>query len=358
MRIESDLSNTEPIVPEWALGALRPRPDPWPEDSDRLLLVLHGDNGAVGRFGPITAAVRQIVLDQMLPALHGRDMRSWRWLDGVVAAGRHRWGSHYRLAWSAVELAGWDMRASAAGARVVDLLSPDPREQVPVYASMLGFDSDHPEAPRLASWVAKQGYYGQKWQLPALSAAVSPNAALKVATRLRAAVGDTRLMIDAQGQWDAVACRQLLPGLAALDVEWVEEPSARSKHGYPPQMSEVHRGLLAAGEHAYELEEQLVLVTHSSIGVMQPDIGWQGGLYQALVLTNVARALGKSVLPHGGSFLPGLLLGAACLDAVPAVEYHVSLEPRRQAIYTAPIRPAAGHAMIPISRGLGVDYRC
>lgn len=346
-------------VPGWARPALRSRPPAWPEVRERFVLSLFSDDGAVGRFGPVSATTARIISDQLIPAVTGCRLQSWRWLEGLDLAGRHKHGSHFRVAWSAVELAAWDLRSAAHGSHVLEFLSSGPRPSIPLYASALGFDIQHPEAPNVARWLAEEGYYGQKWQLPAITGPCTPGRALRLAENIREAVGDeTRLMIDAMGRWDHGLGRQMIRGLADLGVMWVEEPTAASRHGDPPPVPPGHEGLLAAGEHAYELAEQMSLVWHPSIGILQPDIGWCGGLTRALILTAVADAAGKVVIPHGGSFCPGLILAAASPDTVPAVEYHVTLEPERQAIYSSPVHPLHGAAEVPKGLGLGLEYRC
>ncbi len=53
-------------------------------------------------------------------------------------------------------------------------------------------------------------------------------------------------------------------------------------------------------------------------------------------LLRVAHPLGIPIYPHGRSLLPGLHLAAAFPDAVPAVEYRLQWEPRRQCLYNTP----------------------
>lgn len=50
-------------------------------------------------------------------------------------------------------------------------------------------------------------------------------------------------------------------------------------------------------------------------------------------------------MPHGGSLLPALHAAAAG-DAVECVEYHMLLEPRRQAHLASPVMPVEGRRLV------------
>lgn len=346
------------VLPEWARCTSRPVSAAWPENPPAVL-SLHTDEDITGRYGPISPSVARIIMDQIIPAVTGQDLTSWRWLEDVVVAGRHHHGAHYRLAWSAVELAAWDARGIRAQAPVASLLGSALRPKVPVYASALGLDIAHPESPNVATWLAKQGYYGQKWQLPPVTESFTPRQALRLVEGLCEAAGQgSRVMIDARGLWDQNVAHHMIAGLAGLGIAWVEEPTALSQYGNFPALPAEYHGFIAAGEHAYELAQQLALVAHPSIGIIQPDIAWQGGFSRALILTTIAKIAGKPVIPHGASFIPGLILGAAAPMAVPAVEYHLTLEPVRQLIYKRPVWPEAGYASVPQVPGLGLEYLC
>lgn len=346
------------MLPEWALSTGRPVSAAG-QENPIAVLSLHTDEGITGRYGPVGPSVVRIIMDQIIPAVTGQDMTSWRWLEDVVMAGRHYFGAHYRLAWSAVELAAWDARGIQAQEPVASLLGSALRPKVPVYASALGLDISHPASPDVAGWLAKQGYYGQKWQLPPVTESLTPRQALRLVERLCEAAGQgSRVMIDGRGLWDQNVARHMITGLAALGVAWVEEPTALSQYGELPALPAEYHGFIAAGEHAYELSQQVALVAHPSIGIIQPDIAWQGGFSRALILATIAKLAGKPVIPHGASFIPGLILGAAAPMAVPAVEYHLTLEPIRQLIYERPVRPEAGYASVPQAPGLGLEYLC
>lgn len=348
--------HAQPDLPDWATDAVLPRVEPWPEEARAFVLELAADDGTTGRYGPCSSVTIELVRDQLLPGLLGTDVFAHRAVEATFAVvGRHRTGAHFRIAQSAVELALWDLRSRSAGVAVVRLLGGPVRETVACYASALGVDVDHPLAPDVARWLADSGYGGQKWKLPGFSRGEEPVADVARLTRLRDAIGaDARLMVDAGGRWSVDYLRRIAPALAELGVAWLEEPIGGAPVSPPPH--EVRSGCvglaLAAGEHAFEPVDQLRWLLDTA-DVWQPDVGWNGGIVQTLRTVDLAATLGIPVYPHGGCLVGALVVGGLTTDQVlPAVEYHVTLEPVRQAHALEPLAPTRGRLDVLAEPGL------
>ncbi|MEU1941647.1 enolase C-terminal domain-like protein [Streptomyces sp. NPDC059474] len=83
------------------------------------------------------------------------------------------------------------------------------------------------------------------------------------------------------------------------------------------------------------------------------DPGWSGGLTRSLHTTELAADLGMATFPHGDRLSAGLALaGACCRDTIPAVEWHLILEPLRQQIFSAPVHAEDG--MLPVRNAAGL----
>lgn len=148
---------------------------------------------------------------QVAPAVIGRDVDAWRALASLAAHGRHRQGGHIRLAVSAVELAAWDLRSHLAGVPVGVLLAGERRARVPVYATALGVDIDHPLAPDIARWLVGEGFWAQKWGLPGAVRGETPRADAVRLRRIRDAIGEeARICVDVGVRWSADYSRQML----------------------------------------------------------------------------------------------------------------------------------------------------
>ncbi|MGC9667697.1 mandelate racemase/muconate lactonizing enzyme family protein [Planosporangium sp. 12N6] len=341
------------VLPEWAEAAVsRPTRPPWPETQRRYVIEVHDSDGAVGMFGPCSAAVIEVIRDQIAPALVGCPVDAWRWLSRLPVIGRHCSGPHFRLAVSAVELALWDLRSRRACRTVADLLGGRYRDAVPAYATAFGIDVGHPLAPDIARWIVESRFWGQKWRLTGVDRDESPRADIGRLHRLREAIGpDARLMIDGIGRWSSAYLLRLLPALVEADVTWVEEPLAGDSPAWPG----VHVPL-AAGEHAYDPEDQIATIVSGRVQVWQPDVAWHGGLTHALAMVDLAASCGLPSFPHASSLPAALHLAALCDDAtIPAVEYHLTLDPRRHHVLEQPPVPAGG--LLPLPDGVGLTSR-
>ena len=138
----------------------------------------------------------------------------------------HRWADHGALpagsptARAAIDGALLDLAAQAACRPVHDLLAPGSSEIVPVSA-LVGGDTPDDLATAAAEAVAS-GHRTVK-----VKVAAGPfSADLTRLTAVRAAIGDTRLRIDANGGWGPDEASEYLTRLADLDLELVEEPVA------------------------------------------------------------------------------------------------------------------------------------
>jgi len=247
------------------------------------------------------------------------------------------------MAASTIELACWDLASNITGRSVVDLLGGTVRSCVPAYASALALDPEHPDAPSAAATLKASGFWGQKWSLPKRLIAAGPRAVAQTYERLREASDGSRFMIDAAGRCHADEAVRLLPVFADLGVEWVEElalPGSWVWH----RLRSLDTGVaFAAGEHAVDPEEQTRLLAQGGVDVWQTDPAWSGGLARSLHTVDLAADLGLRSFTHGAHLAAAVALASACCrDKVPAVEYHLTVEPLRQQIYRRPVNVEDG----------------
>jgi L-alanine-DL-glutamate epimerase-like enolase superfamily enzyme len=319
----------------------------WPENDEQWELTIVDEHGRHGRYGGFSTIVLQIIRLQIAPAIAAPlSFAPGGGAQQVPAVGRHRSGSHFRIAVSVVDLALWDLVAP------LDTTGP---AETPVYASALGFDVHHPVAPALATWLTEQGYGLQKWRLSG-EASRAGDDIVRVAEVGAAAGGSGRVLVDGVAGWPADYARTVVPELAALGVGWIEEPVAGGVEALAPFTGQDVR--LAWGEHAYDLSVQEAALASGLVDVWQPDVGWCGGLSAAVATTRLASRRGIPVYPHGGSLVAGCVLATWCGPAVPAVEYHLTQEPSRQRFAQAPLVPRSGTvrlADVAAARDLRVD---
>ncbi|MCX4740840.1 enolase C-terminal domain-like protein [Streptomyces antibioticus] len=341
-----------------AAAAVAPAGPSWPEHRTRFAIEVVGD-GVSGWHAPVGESVARLVVDSLADGLLGHDAAAPRKLGHRPRAGRHQQGAHARQAISAVELACWDLASRASERSVPELLGGTVRNQVPVYASALGLDPAHPEAAKAASWIAEQGFWGQKWPLTKELLRRGPRAVAQVLGVLREATAEGRFMVDGLRRCRLDEALVLLPVLADLQVTFAEELLEPGGFAWARVRAAGAGVPMAAGEHAVDEHEQMRLLTDGTVDVWQTDPGWSGGLARSLHTAEIAAGLGMATFPHGDRLWASLALaGVCCRDKVPAVEWHLTVEPLRQQVFTEaavveegllPSSPTAGLAPLPVT---------
>jgi L-rhamnonate dehydratase len=175
---------------------------------------------------------------------------------------------------------------------------------------------------------------------------------------LRAAAPDARLMVDGLGGARVDQALALLPVLEDVEVTWAEELLPPGSPGWARLSDARGRVPLAAGEHAYDEAEQVRLQNSGQIDVWQVDVGWCGGMSRALHTVEVAAEQGIPTFPHGDSLTSALTLAAVCCrDKIPAIEYHLTLEPIRQSTARTPTVATSGKLAVAQGPGLHSGFR-
>ncbi|MGH3750860.1 MAG: L-rhamnonate dehydratase, partial [Micromonosporaceae bacterium] len=195
---------------------------------------------------------------------------------------------------SGVDLALWDLLGKVRGEPVCAMLGGPAHQELPCYATG--------PRPDLAQ---QMGFVGGK--LPLRHGPAEGEAGLQrnldALRQMRERVGD--------GFWLAYDCwmsltveyaTRLAHAAADHDLKWIEEPLlpddywglAELRRRIPPTM------LLASGEHEATRHGFALLAEHGC-DIVQPDVGWCGGMTELLRIAAVAETRGRMVVPHGSS---------------------------------------------------------
>lgn len=324
-------------------------------------LRLTSDDGAVGIAGPIPK-------DTGYEILHG-----WSAMlrESPLVTPRRIWDESYRrgphgrlgsgmLALSAVDLALWDLWGNVHGMPAVAMAGGATRQDVPAYASMLGFTvTDLDEAADLAARTRDDGYVGQKWFFkhgPAEGhAGLRRN--LELARRLRAAVGEGYpLMFDAWQSLDVTYATALGAGLAEVSAAWLEEPLL------PDQiegLGRVRRSVavpIAGGEHLYTRWGYLPHLRQGLYDVVQPDLYWAGGFSEVLRIAALAESFDVQVMAHAHSANATVHFSLTQSPAVtPMQENLIRWNMVHQHLLKTPALPVEGRFPAPTATGFGME---
>lgn len=195
---------------------------------------------------------------------------------------------------SGVDLALYDLLGKVRGEPVYATLGGPVRDELTFYAT--GARPD---------FAKSLGFVGGKMPLHHGPAEGQPGmrANLELLGRMRERTGDDFwLMYDCWMSLDVDYATRLAHAAAEFGLKWIEEPLppddywgyAELRRRMPPTV------LLTSGEHeATRWGFRQLLET--GVDIIQPDVGWCGGLTELLKISALADAHGTPVVPHGSS---------------------------------------------------------
>ncbi|MFC6790703.1 MULTISPECIES: enolase C-terminal domain-like protein [Methylobacterium] len=252
---------------------------------------------------------------------------------------------------SALDTAFWDLKARLLDVSLASLFG-QAREHAEIYGSG-GFTSydDRQLREQLAGWVERDSCRAVKMKVG--SAPERDPARMAVA---KAAIGDARLFIDANGAFTPKRAIEAAHVAERFGVTWFEEPvSSDDPVGMAFVRASAPAGMeVAAGEYVYTLDDLCGLLDVGAVDVAQADVTRCGGYSGFLKIAALCEA---AHLDLSGHCAPALHLPVAV--AAPRFRHlewfhdHVRIErmlfdgapvPRDGVITPDPTRP--GHGLI------------
>jgi L-rhamnonate dehydratase len=196
---------------------------------------------------------------------------------------------------SGVDLALWDLLGKVRGEPVYQLLGGPVRSELQFYATG--------SRPDLAQ---QMGFMGGKMPLrhgPA-EGEEGLRQNLEELRLMRERVGpDFWLMWDCWMSLDLGYATRLTSAAASYGLKWIEEALSPDDYwGYADLRRAVPRGMLVAtGEHEATRWGFRLLLDMGCCDILQPDVGWCGGLTELIKISALADAHKTLVIPHGSS---------------------------------------------------------
>ena len=196
---------------------------------------------------------------------------------------------------SCVDLALWDLLGKLRDLPVYRMIGGAVRDEICFYATGA--------RPDLAQ---KMGFIGGKLPLhhgPA-EGEEGLHKNLALLAEMRARVGpDFWLMLDCWMSLDLNYAERLAHAAADLNLKWIEEALLPDDYwGYADLKKRVPPGMLVTtGEHEAGRWGFRMLLEMECADILQPDVGWCGGLTELLKISAMADARGVLVVPHGSS---------------------------------------------------------
>jgi L-alanine-DL-glutamate epimerase-like enolase superfamily enzyme len=249
-------------------------------------------------------------------------------------------------AYSAIDLALWDLKGKAAGLPLYKLLG-GARESAPTYGSDTAWLWMSPEQILEASRpYLDQGLMGIKVKVGA-----DPEADADRLTRIREGLGDDAwLAVDANERYDfgtALAMGHFFE--EEVGADWFEEPILCEDVAGHARLKARLEIPIAAGEMLFGADEFAAYLEREALDVVQPDVTRLGGLTAWLKVAALAERHHRPLSPH---LLPEVGVHLCCgLPGVTSVEYMPWLWP----LWLEPPRLAEGKLVPPARPGLGLE---
>ena len=274
----------------------------------------------------------------------------------VKQLGSHGMGAGTVMAMSGLDMALWDIRGKAVGWPLYKLLGGTSKP-IPAYAGGISLGFQEPAAlVEEAKMHLAAGYKALKLRL-----GDNPKDDLARVAAIRKAFGDDLVILsDANTGYSVADARQVMPGLDASNVAWLEEPFPAHDYRSYAEAKSFGRVPLAAGENHYSRFEFSRLIEEKAVTILQPDLSKTGGITEFMKIAAMASAYKLPVHPH--SSMTGLNFAAsihvlASLDHPGYFEGDVSKNNLfRDQMVSTPYKVDANGCVFPLEGpGLGLE---
>lgn len=346
-----------------------------------FLIKIEADNGLYGigevfSFGAPMSALQEILKNQIEPILIGQKAENiehlwqtmyWR----TIANGRR---SLTMAVISGIDIALWDLLGKATNRPISQLLGAC-YDKIPAYASG-GFYAPKKDLDGLRREISGYMAKGYKDVKIKIGRTPSQNQFLHYMANQRDAVdleedwqrikvtkeivGNGTLMVDTNASWTADQLIANGPKLLDLGVQIIEEPLPfEDITGYRKVAASVPQLILAGCETQQGVLNFRNLIHENQIDIVQPDVGWAGGISEVKKIGDVALASGKKISLHcfGSAvlFAASLQVAAAMSNTI-AMESEENPNPLKTALTKSPfLTDSTMDFYVPEGPGLGIE---
>ena len=251
-------------------------------------------------------------------------------------------------AWSALEIAMWDIVAKHAGLPLYNILGGASRERVRVYANGWSNGSESIEANiERALKVKEMGFTALKWDpFPgpwrSFIHREDEEHVVRYVRSMREALGpDFTLLVEVHRRLAPMHAIRIGKRIAEFDIGWYEEPCLCDNIEL---VAEVRRNVpmpIVTGEAIYSKEAFAAALAARAADILNPDICNCGGISAMLDIAAMAQPHAVAIAPHNyNSTLVGLAATVNFSAIIPnfwIAEFFVNLRPACDEIAVQPI---------------------
>jgi L-alanine-DL-glutamate epimerase-like enolase superfamily enzyme len=240
---------------------------------------------AIDELGALTIGMDPLLPEATLSKLHG-------------AAGGTGPGGIFMLAFSAIDIALWDIRGKALNQPLWKLLG-GARQHVPAYASgALSRSLSNEETGRAARCLVDRGFRIIKMQL-GLAAEHLPAKELERARIVRESIGpNVQLMVDVNQRWRVEQAVDMGRRLEELDLFWLEDLTSHEDYAGQARIREALTTPIAGGEYVWGIVPFRHLLEARALDILIIDVLRVGGITQWLKVAGMAESYNLRVVNH------------------------------------------------------------
>ena len=257
-------------------------------------------------------------------------------------------------AFSAIEMACWDIKAKSKGLPLYALLGGLAHPKLECYVSDIYWDSPT-EMAKVSRRIYDMGFRNFKIHIGRMN----PEDECARIAAVREVIGDSnRLMIDINAGYSLEQSLKAVKLWQDFKPFWIEEPLAPDQLKEFAQLRKCSEIPIAAGENEFRVSGFGELFDHDTIDVAMPDLGRCGGIQEAKFICELAKNRNIKVSPH--NFSSGVLLSAtmhlmAATQNTELLEYDSSCNSIYHELLVEPLEIANSLISIPKAPGLGVE---
>ena len=252
-------------------------------------------------FGAALTATLKHAVDQLGALAVGEDPLRVEAVGAKLsdaAAGSAGPGGIFTLAFSAIDMALWDIKGKALNQPLATLLG-GLHSRVPTYASgalMRTFPLEH--VTTAAPALVEKGFRQMKMQL-ALPGETMPAREVERARAIRAAIGpDIDLMCDINQRWSLHQAIDIGRRLEDVHLYWLEDVTAHDDFAGLARVTDALATPVAGGEYVYGIVPFRHMLEARSVDVVMIDLLRVGGIANWLKVAGMAQAFNLPVVSH------------------------------------------------------------
>jgi galactonate dehydratase len=298
----------------------------------------------------VTAGKERVVaqcIEAMAPHVIGRSAFNIRHTGQIMFEdfAIRRISLELMAAWSAIEIASWDIIGKRAGLPVYNLIGGASRERVRVYANGWSRGTTIEEGVERGLKVKAMGFTAAKFDpFPGpwrnFVDRRDEDFAIDYVRAMRQALGpDFELLIEAHRRFAPAHAIRIGQRLAEFGIDWYEEPCLAENIDL---VAEVRRAVpipIVTGEAIYSKEAFFECLAKRAADILNPDICAVGGITAMLDIAAMAQPQAVVMSPHNyNSTLVGLAATVHLSAVIPnfrITEYFVNFQDLCREIATA-----------------------